>query len=93
MASILGDVDLLIRRLMAAKHGIVGLTKSAAIEYAKQGVRINSVGPGFINTPLIESNLDEATQQAISGLHAMGRMGEPRKLPTLASCALTRPRS
>jgi NAD(P)-dependent dehydrogenase (short-subunit alcohol dehydrogenase family) len=51
----------------AAKHGLVGLTKSAAIEYATQGIRVTSVGPGFITTPLIAGNLDVAVQQAISG--------------------------
>jgi NAD(P)-dependent dehydrogenase (short-subunit alcohol dehydrogenase family) len=86
MSSILGEVGFANSpAYVAAKHGIVGLTKSAAIEYAKPGVRINSVGPGFINTPLIESNLDEATQEAISGLHAMGRMGEPQEVADLVA--------
>ncbi|RYE38615.1 MAG: SDR family oxidoreductase, partial [Hyphomicrobiales bacterium] len=54
MASILGSVGFASApAYVAAKHGVVGLTKVAAMEYAKHGIRINSVGPGFIDTPLI----------------------------------------
>ena len=67
--------------LLGCADAVMGL----AVEYAKQGIRINSVGPGFIMTPLIESNLDDATQQAISGLHAMGRMGEPQEVADLVA--------
>src|SRR5690606_22591433 len=45
---------------VAAKHGVVGLTKTAAMEYAAQNIRINSIGPGYINTPLLQG-LDEET--------------------------------
>ncbi len=84
MASILGSVGFAkSSAYVAAKHGVVGLTKSAAIEYATQGIRVTSVGPGFITTPLIAGNLDAAEQQAISGLHAMKRMGEVEEVATL----------
>jgi NAD(P)-dependent dehydrogenase (short-subunit alcohol dehydrogenase family) len=84
MASILGAVGFANSpAYVAAKHGVVGLTKSAALEYAKQGIRINSVGPGFITTPLVAGGLDEATQAALSGLHALGRMGEPQEVANL----------
>jgi NAD(P)-dependent dehydrogenase (short-subunit alcohol dehydrogenase family) len=86
MASILGAVGFANSpAYVAAKHGVVGLTKSAALEYAKQGVRINSVGPGFIRTPLIDDSMDQATQAAISSLHAMGRMGEPQEVADLVA--------
>jgi NAD(P)-dependent dehydrogenase (short-subunit alcohol dehydrogenase family) len=86
MTSILGSVGFASSSAyVAAKHGVVGLTKSAALEYARQGVRVNSVGPGFIMTPLIEQNLDEAAQAHISGLHAMGRMGEPQEVADLVA--------
>jgi len=84
MASILGSVGFATSAAyVAAKHGVVGLTKSAAIEYATQGIRVISVGPGFIATPLIDQNLDEAAQEAISGLHAMKRLGKPEEVAAL----------
>lgn len=84
MASILGTVGFATSpAYVAAKHGVVGLTKSAALEYAKQGIRINSVGPGFIITPLLAGALDEAAQTALSGMHAVGRMGEPQEVANL----------
>jgi NAD(P)-dependent dehydrogenase (short-subunit alcohol dehydrogenase family) len=86
MASILGSVGFANSpAYVAAKHGVVGLTKSAALEYTKQGIRINSVGPGFIKTPLLAANLDEQTQAYLSGLHAGGRMGEPEEVAALVA--------
>ena len=84
MASILGSVGFANSpAYVAAKHGVVGLTKSAALEYSRQGLRINSVGPGFIKTPLVLSALDEQTQSYLSGLHAIGRMGEAQEVANL----------
>ncbi|MGH2353572.1 MAG: SDR family NAD(P)-dependent oxidoreductase [Chloroflexota bacterium] len=68
---------------VAAKHGVVGLTKAASIEYATQGIRVTAVGPGFITTPLLAATLDEATQKAIGELHAMKRMGTPEEVAAL----------
>lgn len=86
MASILGSVGFANSpAYVAAKHGVVGLTKAAAIEYGTSGIRVNSVGPGFIMTPLVVSNLTEEAREAISGLHAMKRMGEPREVATLVA--------
>src|SRR4029434_657086 len=60
MASILGSVVFAQSVAdVAAKHGVVGMTKTAALEYAKQGIRVNSVGPGFIETPLLAAALPE----------------------------------
>ncbi|MCU1480470.1 MAG: short-chain dehydrogenase [Subtercola sp.] len=59
---------------VAAKHGVVGLTKAAAAEYAAQGIRVNSVGPGFIDTPLIAYQ-DPATRSRIAAAHPVGRLG------------------
>jgi NAD(P)-dependent dehydrogenase (short-subunit alcohol dehydrogenase family) len=84
MASILGSVGFATSSAyVAAKQGVVGLTKSAAIEYGTQGIRVTSVGPGFISTPLIASNLDEAAQKAISDLHAMKRLGRAEEVAAL----------
>jgi NAD(P)-dependent dehydrogenase (short-subunit alcohol dehydrogenase family) len=60
----------------AAKHGVVGLTQSAALEYGPQKIRVNAVGPGFIKTPLLEKNIDAAGLKMLEGMHALGRLGE-----------------
>ncbi|MFZ2784110.1 MAG: glucose 1-dehydrogenase [Sediminibacterium sp.] len=69
---------------VAAKHGVVGLTEAAALEYADKKIRINSIGPGYIVTPLITNSLDDATRQALVGLHPMGRLGQPEEVAELA---------
>ena len=86
VASILGSVGFASSAAyVSAKHGVVGLTKSAAIEYAGQGVRVNSVGPGFINTPLLDANLDDAAKQFLVGKHPIGRLGEPEEVAALVA--------
>ncbi len=84
MASILAQVGFAnSSAYVAAKHGVVGLTQNAAIEYAKQGVRVNAVGPGFIRTPLLDQNLDKKQIKAIADLHPMGRLGTPEEVAEL----------
>jgi NAD(P)-dependent dehydrogenase (short-subunit alcohol dehydrogenase family) len=86
IASILGSLGFAnSSAYVAAKHGVVGLTKNAALEYADQGVRVNSVGPGFIKTPLIDANLDDAAQQFLVGMHPLGRLGEPDEVAHLVA--------
>jgi NAD(P)-dependent dehydrogenase (short-subunit alcohol dehydrogenase family) len=86
MASILGSVGFASSpAYVAAKHGVLGLTKTAAIEYSAQGIRVNSVGPGFINTPLLSENLDAETLKAIAGMHPIGRLGEPQEVADLVA--------
>jgi NAD(P)-dependent dehydrogenase (short-subunit alcohol dehydrogenase family) len=66
----------------ASKHGVVGLTKTAALEYAKSGIRVNAVCPGYIRTPLLESTLTsrpEMEEQIVSR-HPVGRMGRPEEI-------------
>ena len=67
---------------MAAKHGVVGLTKAAALEYAQDGIRVNSVCPGYINTPLVRPLFDqyEAMEQTVISRHPVGRLGEPEEI-------------
>ncbi len=78
LTSILGKVGFRnAPAYVAAKHGVIGLTESAAIEYAQQGVRVNAVGPGFIRTPLLDKNLDEDALKTIAGMHPMNRLGDP----------------
>ena len=84
MASVLGSVGFATSpAYVAAKHGVVGLTKNAALEYSKKGVRVNSVGPGFIKTPLLADNLDEETTNMLVGMHPIGRMGQPQEVANL----------
>lgn len=85
MASILGAVGFATApAYVAAKHGIVGLTQTAALEYSAQGVRINAVGPGFIRTPLISDlEEDEASNDMLVSLHPLGRLGEPEEVAAL----------
>jgi NAD(P)-dependent dehydrogenase (short-subunit alcohol dehydrogenase family) len=69
---------------VAAKHGVIGLTESSALAYAKQNIRINAVGPGYILTPLLTKSLDAATLKALEGLHPMGRLGTATEVAELA---------
>ncbi|MFP3853776.1 MAG: SDR family NAD(P)-dependent oxidoreductase, partial [Anaerolineales bacterium] len=71
LASILGQVGFQeAPAYVAAKHGLLGLTKSAALEYADQGVRVNAVCPAFIHTPLIADLEEDAdTRDMLVGLH------------------------
>ena len=66
----------------ASKHGVVGLTKTAALEYATSGIRVNCVCPGYIRTPLLESLLTSqpAMEAQIVARHPVGRMGRPEEI-------------
>lgn len=59
----------------AAKHGVIGLTKAAALDHAAQGIRINAVAPGFIDTPLL-GHLNDEKRRAAAALHPMQRVGQ-----------------
>jgi NAD(P)-dependent dehydrogenase (short-subunit alcohol dehydrogenase family) len=84
VASILGQVGFANSpAYVAAKHGVVGLTRSAAIEYAARGVRVNAVGPAFIHTPLIEKNMTPEGRAALVAKHPIGRLGEPEEVAEL----------
>lgn len=84
MASILGAVGTkLSPAYVAAKHGVIGLTKTAALEYADKNIRIISVGPGYIKTPLVMKSLPADALEALVGLHPIGRLGDPREVAEL----------
>ncbi|MGB3344792.1 MAG: glucose 1-dehydrogenase [Aequorivita sp.] len=68
---------------VAAKHGVVGLTKAAALDYADQNIRINSIGPGYVKTPLVTNALDEDTMKGLVSLHPIGRLGESEEIAEL----------
>lgn len=66
----------------ASKHGVVGLTKTAALDYATRGIRVNAVCPGVIHTPMVDrfTHGDSATEAAMTAGEPMGRMGEPEEI-------------
>lgn len=87
VASILGKVGFAnAAAYVSAKHGVLGLTKSAAMEYATLGVRVNAVCPGFIYTPMLENaGMAEGSEMHtyISSLHPMQRMGTSEEVATM----------
>ncbi|MFZ5486093.1 MAG: SDR family NAD(P)-dependent oxidoreductase [Pseudomonadota bacterium] len=87
MASILGAVGFAgSAAYTAAKHGVVGLTQTAALEYGAQGVRVNAVGPGFIHTPMIgRFEEDPATNAMLVAAHPIGRLGRPEEVAELVT--------
>ncbi len=84
MSSILGKVGFATSsHYVAAKHGVLGLTKAAALEYATEGIRINAICPGFIETPLLtEAGITDNTEAGkyIVSLHPMGRLGKSEEI-------------
>jgi NAD(P)-dependent dehydrogenase (short-subunit alcohol dehydrogenase family) len=83
IASILGQVGTPgAAGYVAAKHGVVGLTRAAALDYASQGVRINAVGPAYIDTPLLEA-LPQEARDALVLLHPIGRLGRAEEVAEL----------
>lgn len=90
MASILGSVGFSgSSAYVSAKHGMLGLTKAAAIEYAAQGIRVTAVGPGFIDTPLLSKNLDADTLASVAALHPVKRLGRPEEVAALTCFLLS----
>lgn len=64
---------------VAAKHGVTGLTRSAALAYSAQGIRVNSIHPGYVETPILDV-LDDAARAGLVGRHAIGRLGHPDEI-------------
>lgn len=89
MASIHGTVAAIGNSAYtAAKHGVVGLTRNAAAEYGPQGLRINCVGPAYIETPLL-ANLPADHKAALVGKHPLGRLGQPEEVAPLVCFLLS----
>lgn len=68
---------------IASKHAVVGMTAQYAISYAQQGVRVNAVAPGYIDTPMTSMiREDVQIQHEYEQLHPMGRLGQPEEIAT-----------
>jgi len=82
IASILGSVGFSgAPAYVAAKHGVVGLTRAAALELASFGIRVVAVQPAFIHTPLVKPEMEAA----VLPLHPAGRLGEPEEVASLVA--------
>lgn len=73
---------------VAAKHALLGLTRTAALEYGPSGVRVNAVAPGPVETPLLDW-LDEGTRAAWAGAHPLGRLGSPADVAAVCAFLLS----
>lgn len=88
-SSILGLVGTAhLSAYVAAKHGVTGLTKAAALDYSSQGIRINSVHPGYIDTPLLDA-LDRDTYNNLKNLHPIGRLGADTEVAQVVAFLLS----
>jgi NAD(P)-dependent dehydrogenase (short-subunit alcohol dehydrogenase family) len=87
MASVLGATAFAgSAAYTAAKHGVLGLTQAAALEYSAQGVRVNAVGPGFIHTPMVAVlERNQAVKAAVVAAHPIGRLGRPEEVAELVA--------
>jgi NAD(P)-dependent dehydrogenase (short-subunit alcohol dehydrogenase family) len=85
LSSILGQVGFgNLPAYVATKHGIIGVTRTAAIEYSGQGVRVNAVGPGFIETPFSQAAIEDPNlREILIGMHPIGRVGQPEEVAEL----------
>lgn len=80
ISSILGQVgEAGAAAYVAAKHGVVGLTQTAAIEYGAKNIRVNAIGPGYISTPLLKG-MDKEKLHELEERHAMKRLGESEEV-------------
>jgi NAD(P)-dependent dehydrogenase (short-subunit alcohol dehydrogenase family) len=85
ISSILGKVGFAqAGAYTAAKHGVIGLTKTAALEYGAKNIRVNAICPGFIKTPLLDKSLNEEALTMIVSKHALMRLGTPEEVAHLA---------
>jgi len=88
-ASVMGTVGRLeAPAYITAKHGVLGLTKAAALDYADHNIRVNAVAPGFIRTPALDI-MDQDEIAGIGALHPLGRMGTTKEVAELVGFLLS----
>jgi NAD(P)-dependent dehydrogenase (short-subunit alcohol dehydrogenase family) len=78
----------------SAKHGLIGLTKSIAVDFARYGVRANAVAPGAVDTPMLRHSValaksPEEVTRAINGMHPLGRTAKPEEIAELVAFLLS----
>jgi NAD(P)-dependent dehydrogenase (short-subunit alcohol dehydrogenase family) len=69
---------------IASKHGVLGLSKAAALDYAKNNIRVNTVGPGYVDTPML-SNRTAAQREELASRHPLGRISTAEEVATVVS--------
>lgn len=69
----------------AAKHGVLGLTKCAALEYARQGIRVNAICPGYMDTSMTQQSTTAAMREALAASAPIGRLGAPGEAADVAT--------
>ena len=74
---------------VTSKHALVGLTRVAALDHAKDGIRVNAVGPAFILTPLVEQTMTPEAIAAVAPMHALGRWGRPEEVAEMTAWLLS----
>lgn len=83
-ASIMGQVaGQGLAAYVASKHGVVGLTKCAALDYAKHGIRVNAIAPGYVDTPMLQFK-SEQERNELAAKHPVNRLGRPGEIAELA---------
>jgi NAD(P)-dependent dehydrogenase (short-subunit alcohol dehydrogenase family) len=74
---------------VTSKHGLVGLTRVAALDHAADGIRVNAVGPAFILTPLVQQTMTPEAIAAVAPMHALGRWGQPDEVAEMTAWLLS----
>ncbi|MBB6407172.1 SDR family NAD(P)-dependent oxidoreductase [Arthrobacter sp. AZCC_0090] len=74
---------------VTAKHAIVGLTKAAALDYAAENIRVNAVGPGYIDTPMVKRGISEERRQVLTAKHPVQRLGTAEEVANLMAFLLS----
>jgi 2-dehydro-3-deoxy-L-rhamnonate dehydrogenase (NAD+) len=74
---------------VTSKHALIGLTRTAALDHAGDGIRVNAVGPAFILTPLSEKTMDPELIAAMAPQHALGRWGRPEEVAEMTAWLLS----